>query len=129
MARARTATRTGQHRGQIVEAVSIRARPPEAAERAVPGRMGTTTLRSCQKIAPADLLEKMLEERYTRVPIYNETIDEILGVIHLKDLVKYVRDGGANLQDIVRRCCGCRPASPFCGCSPTCSAPSAISPS
>jgi CBS domain containing-hemolysin-like protein len=51
---------------------------------------------------PADLLEEMLEERYTRVPVYNETIDEILGVVHLKDLIKYVRGGGANLQDIVR---------------------------
>ena len=35
--RARTATRTGQHRGQIVNAVSIRERPAEAAARAVPG--------------------------------------------------------------------------------------------
>jgi IS30 family transposase len=35
--RARTATRPGQHRGQIVNAVSIRARPAEAADRAVPG--------------------------------------------------------------------------------------------
>lgn len=51
---------------------------------------------------PADLLEEMLEERYTRVPVYAETIDEILGVVHLKDLIKYVRGGGTNLQEIQR---------------------------
>lgn len=51
---------------------------------------------------PADLLEEMLEERYTRVPVYQDTIDDILGVVHLKDLIKHVRSGGTNLQDIVR---------------------------
>lgn len=51
---------------------------------------------------PAALLEEMLEERYTRVPVYEETIDEILGVVHLKDLIKHIRTGGTTLQDIVR---------------------------
>ena len=43
--------------------------------------------------APAELLEKVLEERYTRVAIYEGSIDRVRGVVHLKDLVKLVRDG------------------------------------
>ena len=36
----------------------------------------------------SELIEKMLEGRYTRVPIYEDSIDHVLGVIHLKDLMK-----------------------------------------
>ena len=43
---------------------------------------------------PDELLEQILEERYTRVPIYERGIDEILGVVHLKDLIKLVRENG-----------------------------------
>jgi len=50
----------------------------------------------------AELLEKVLEERYTRVPIYEESIDHILGVVHLKDLIKLVRGGGTDLQGILK---------------------------
>jgi len=51
---------------------------------------------------PAKLLEQVLEERYTRVPIYEESIDQILGVVHLKDLIKLVRSNGTELQDILK---------------------------
>jgi CBS domain containing-hemolysin-like protein len=75
-----------------------------AAETTVSDIMVPRTEMSAHPVTtpPAELLEEMLEERYTRVPVYNETIDEILGVVHLKDLIKYVRGGGTNLQDIVR---------------------------
>jgi len=51
---------------------------------------------------PAKLLEQVLEERYTRVPIYEESIDQILGMVHLKDLIKLVRSNGTELQDILK---------------------------
>ncbi len=50
--------------------------------------------------AAAELLDQVLEERYTRVPIYDESIDQVLGIIHLKDLVKLVHDGGEDLRSI-----------------------------
>jgi IS30 family transposase len=37
MRRGRTATRAGQTRGQIIDAISIRERPPEVEDRAIPG--------------------------------------------------------------------------------------------
>jgi CBS domain containing-hemolysin-like protein len=52
--------------------------------------------------APAALLERMLEERYTRVPIYEDSIDHMLGVIHLKDLIGAVRSGATDLAPILK---------------------------
>jgi len=52
---------------------------------------------------PPELLEQIIEERYTRVPVFGESIDEIIGLVHLKDLVKLVREGPAgDLQEIVK---------------------------
>jgi CBS domain containing-hemolysin-like protein len=52
--------------------------------------------------APAELLEKVLEERYTRVAIYEGSIDRVRGVVHLKDLVKLVRENGGDLHSILK---------------------------
>ena len=51
---------------------------------------------------PAELLEKILEERYTRVPIYESSIDDVLGIVHLKDLIKLVRNNGGELMSILK---------------------------
>jgi CBS domain containing-hemolysin-like protein len=51
-----------------------------------------------------DAVDAMLESGYSRVPVYEETIDEILGVLYVKDLLRLFRDGelqGA-LQDRLR---------------------------
>jgi len=49
-----------------------------------------------------EILASMLEERYTRVPIYEGTIDHVVGVLHLKDLVKLVQDGGSDVRGILK---------------------------
>jgi CBS domain containing-hemolysin-like protein len=51
---------------------------------------------------PSALLESVLEERYTRVPVFEESIDHVLGVVHLKELIQHVREDGDNLQEIVK---------------------------
>ncbi len=52
---------------------------------------------------PAELLERVLEEGYTRVPVYEDSIDRIQGVVHLKDLIKLVRANGTDLRGILKQ--------------------------
>jgi putative hemolysin len=51
--------------------------------------------------APEALLEQALEQNYTRLPMWQEGVDQILGVVHLKDLVSLVKRGG-ELQGILK---------------------------
>lgn len=51
---------------------------------------------------PAELLEQLIAERYTRVPIYRDSIDNVLGIVHLKDLIETVRAGKESLQGILK---------------------------
>jgi len=51
---------------------------------------------------PSALLEKVLDQGYTRVPVYEESIDKVLGVVHLKDLVVLVRRGGSEIRRILK---------------------------
>lgn len=51
---------------------------------------------------PAALLERMLEEGFTRVPIHEGSVDRMLGVIHLKDLVGVVRSDARDLRPVLK---------------------------
>jgi putative hemolysin len=55
-----------------------------------------------ERIPPSELLEKMLNDRFTRVPIYRNSIDEVVGKVHLKDLIGLVRSSESNLESIMR---------------------------
>ncbi len=52
--------------------------------------------------APEELLEKMLASRFTRVPIQRETVDDIVGNVHLKDVIRLVRAGRSDLSAAIR---------------------------
>jgi CBS domain containing-hemolysin-like protein len=51
---------------------------------------------------PDELLEKVLAERYTRVPIYEESIHRVLGLVHLKDLIQLASSNGRELNSILK---------------------------
>ena len=40
-----------------------------------------------------DVLDRIVESGHSRIPIYEESIDNITGVIYAKDLLKFLRDG------------------------------------
>ena len=50
----------------------------------------------------AEILAGVLEERFTRVPVYEDSIDQVVGVLHLKDLVQLVQTGGSDVRGILR---------------------------
>ena len=43
-----------------------------------------------------DVWNEILDQGFTRIPIYNETIDNIVGTVHMKDLLHYDRQIGNN---------------------------------
>lgn len=43
-----------------------------------------------------DVWNEILDQGFTRIPIYNETIDNIVGTVHMKDLLHYDRQTGKN---------------------------------
>ncbi len=50
-------------------------------------------------------IEKMLNEKYTRVPVYKDSIDNIIGVINVKDILTSAHKNGfdnINLKNIIR---------------------------
>ncbi len=52
---------------------------------------------------PRPLLRKVIEEGFSRLPVYRGSVDNVVGVIYAKDLLTMVEDGGVIvLQDIVR---------------------------
>src|SRR5690242_18425297 len=52
------------------------------------------------------LTDTAMRERYTRFPVYQDTLDNILGVVHVKDLFGFVRthpaDAGFDIQKVMR---------------------------
>ncbi len=48
---------------------------------------------SCD-IGLEEMAELFLTSRHSRIPIYRETVDQIVGVLHIRDLLRGLREGG-----------------------------------
>ena len=46
------------------------------------------------EMAPEEALRAVLESPYTRYPVYRESLDEIVGILHVRDLVSALHDSG-----------------------------------
>lgn len=51
-----------------------------------------------------EVLEIIIREGYSRIPVYDETIDKIVGIVHAKDILPLLADGKeCVLRDIIRK--------------------------
>jgi magnesium and cobalt exporter, CNNM family len=51
-------------------------------------------------VAPEDALATVLNSPYTRYPVYRESIDDIVGVLHVRDLFSAIHEGGIGGIDL-----------------------------
>ncbi len=51
-----------------------------------------------------EVWDEILEQEFSRIPVYNETIDKIIGILHMKDLFKYnkERDSDIRIRDLIK---------------------------
>ncbi|MGV3530098.1 MAG: gliding motility-associated protein GldE [Flavisolibacter sp.] len=50
----------------------------------------------------AELIKKVEELHYSRLPVYNNNLDEIIGILNTKDLLPYVHEANFNWQALIR---------------------------
>jgi CBS domain containing-hemolysin-like protein len=51
----------------------------------------------------ADTMDVLLKEGYSRYPVYETSLDEIIGIVHAKDIItSYVQKSGKGLRDVMR---------------------------
>ena len=48
------------------------------------------------------VLNKISENGYSRIPVYKESIDEVQGLLYIKDLLKYIHKKNFNWQSLIR---------------------------
>src|SRR5579862_6126679 len=57
------------------------------------------------ELPPAEALQAVLESPYTRYPVYRESLDDVVGILHVRDVVEAMHDRGiaaVNLEELVR---------------------------
>src|SRR3546814_16882736 len=40
-----------------------------------------------------DFIERITKEGYSRIPIYDDNIDQIIGIVHAKDILPFIANG------------------------------------
>ena len=57
-----------------------------------------------------DLMEEMVNSGHSRFPVYRETIDNVIGILYLKDVFRYLFTNDFNKDEVVDLAALCRPA-------------------
>src|SRR5206468_11871500 len=51
-------------------------------------------------LPPEACLQAVLDSPYTRYPVYRESLDDIVGVLHIRDLIEAMHDSGIVSVDL-----------------------------
>ncbi len=49
-----------------------------------------------------DIIEAFMESEFSRLPVYEENLDDIIGIIHYKDLMSLKQRGGTNISECIQ---------------------------
>ena len=50
----------------------------------------------------AEVVKRVEEWHYSRLPVYKQSLDEIVGIINTKDLLPYLHQSDFNWQSVIR---------------------------
>ena len=59
-----------------------------------------------------EAIDTVIEEGHSRIPVYEETIDEIVGILYAKDLLPFLKGVGRASGRRFARSCGRRSSCP-----------------
>ena len=62
------------------------------------------------EMPPEEALRAVLDSPYTRYPVFRESLDDIVGVLHVRDLVSALNDRGIADVELESSCAGLRRA-------------------
>jgi len=57
------------------------------------------------ELPPEECLEAVMDSPYTRYPVYRESLDQVVGILHVRDLFSALRDRGMHevkIEDLIR---------------------------
>jgi Mg2+/Co2+ transporter CorB len=60
----------------------------------------SAVVRICADDPPQRILEQMLASSHTRIPLYRGEPDNVIGVLHARDILRALRDAGGNAEGI-----------------------------
>ncbi|MBQ9973283.1 MAG: HlyC/CorC family transporter [Firmicutes bacterium] len=49
---------------------------------------------------PSEYLDELMELRYSRIPVYDDDLDNIIGILHIKDYLKVARTNEHNYEEV-----------------------------
>ncbi|MEZ4516544.1 MAG: hemolysin family protein [Chloroflexota bacterium] len=52
--------------------------------------------------SPEELIKQAIEAGHSRIPVYRETIDEIIGFVHIKDVFRLFVEGSEDISTVMR---------------------------